>query len=254
VTSLHASSQGSATVMAERSPWVLGISAVVILAVAALAPAGCAAGRNSGKLADGEPPYCLPAAFHDREIPVTAEDGAGLSRLRAYRLGKVLLAGLAVGESEQPKVRALAQRHSSAAGPERFCTWYVNRGNPEAASTFVFRYVPNPGSLGEEAAATYLEALRGSLLDGEEGFLDCAADHGYIAVGCDGMKHRGPTVFGMVLGFSGCEPEHALEIVDDIWGLNGVPADTRLAIIRAAHELGRANPAESARLRELFTE
>jgi hypothetical protein len=234
---------------------VLGIPAVVALAVAALALAGGAPGIDSAQAAAGEPPYCIPEAFHGLEIPVTAEDGAGLSRLHAYRLGKVLLAGLAVGESEQSKVRALAHRQGSAAAPEHYCTWYVNKGNPEAASTLVFRYVPNPDSLGEvEAAASYLAALRESLLDGQEGFLGCAANHGYIAVGCDGMMHRGPSVFGMVLAFSGCEPEHALEIVDDIWGLNGVPQGTRLAVIRAAHEHGRANPAQSARLRDLFTE
>jgi hypothetical protein len=238
-----------------KSPRVSRVPAAWALAVAALVLAGCAAGLGSGKPVDGEPAYCLPAAFHGREIPVAAEDGAGLSRLHAYRLGKVLFAGLAVGESEQSKVRALAQRHSSAPGPERFCTWYVNRGNPEAAGTFVFRYVPNPSALGErEAAAAYLDVLRGSLLDDPEGFLACAADHGYIAVGCDGMRHRGPTAFGMVLTFSGCEPGHALQIVNDIWGLNGVPEGVRLAILRAAHELGRANPAESARLRDLFTD
>jgi hypothetical protein len=160
-----------------------------------------------------------------------------------------------VGESQQSRVRALAQQYSSAAGPELYCTWYVNRGNPEAANAFVFRYVPNPSALGAESApAAYLDVLRGSLLDDPEGFLGCAADHGYIAVGCDGMRHRGPTAFGMVLAFSGCKPGHALQIVNDIWGLNGVPEGVRLAILRAAHELGRANPAESARLRDLFTD
>jgi hypothetical protein len=230
------------------------VAATVVCAATSLSLAGCSAGLRTGKPADSEPAYCLPAAFHGRAVRFTAEEAAGLSRLHAYRLGTVLLAGLAVGDSEQSQVRALAQRRGSAAAPEHYCTWYVNRGNPEAASTFFFRYVPNPSPLGAEAAAaTYLDELGGWFLDKPDGFLGCAADHGYIALGCDGMMHRGPSVFGMVLAFSGCTPEHALEIVDDIWGLNGVPQGTRLAIIRAAHEHGRANPAQSARLRELFS-
>jgi hypothetical protein len=67
------------------------------------------------------------------------------------------------------------------------------------------------------------------------------------------MAHRGPTVFGMLLAYSGCSAEHSLEITNQIWGLNGVKRKVRLAIIRKAYELGNTQKESRKRLAELFS-
>jgi hypothetical protein len=72
-------------------------------------------------------------------------------------------------------------------------------------------------------------------------------------MGCDGQKHRGPGVFAALLAYSGCMPDHAAAIAYQVWGLNGVPWQTRQAIAEAAAARAQAEPAQSARLRELFS-
>jgi hypothetical protein len=56
----------------------------------------------------------------------------------------------------------------------------------------------------------------------------------------------------MVLAALGCEPEHAAEIVNHLWGLNDVPAASRLAAIRRAYEIGARQPELRARLQRLL--
>lgn len=233
----------------KRANWALTFFTGLAALLTCGAPAGSAA-----KKPDAAPAYCDPNVFRSREETSAAAGIAGLRRAHAYRLGKVLLVGLAVGDSDPIAVQELARRHSSAAAAEGFCTWYVNKGNPEAAKRFMSRPLPNP-SLEErgERLETYLAVLGPSFLDTAQSFSSCAAEHGYIALGCDWMMHRGPTVFGMLLAFSGCSPENALQIANETWGMNDIPADTRLAFIRAAHEFGLRHRPERDRLRELLS-
>lgn len=232
---------------------VLRLAGIVFTAVlvAGVRPFCAGAGEI---VAAAEPAYCNPAGFPQREIPVAADGLHNLQKLHAFRLGRVVVAGLAVGNSEAAAVRDLARRFSPAMDEAHWCTWYVNNGNAEAARSFNFHYVPNPAWLSEETAPrAYLEALGSSFADDPESLLSCAKDHGYVALGCDGMMHRGPTLYGMLLAYSGCRPENAAQIVNAIWGLNGVSPDVRLAIIRASYDFGRAHPEQSARLRDLLS-
>jgi hypothetical protein len=200
-----------------------------------------------------EPGYCDPAAFSKYEIANPAQGLDGLERLRAYRLGNVVLAGLAVGHSRDYAVRELAKRYAPGAAPDKYCTWYINKGNHEAERTFDHHYVPNPKGLNERTGPpAFMSELEGSFDHDATSFVACAEKYGYIAEGCNGQRHRGPTLFGMILAYSGCTPEHSAEIANAIWGLNDVAPEVRLAIIRAAYELGRENVNASAALAAAF--
>ncbi len=199
-----------------------------------------------------EPAYCNPAAFSpSHEIPILTQ---GIIRGHAFRLGKVVFVGLAVGNSPVDATETLAREFSVAGDKHGYCTWYFNKGNEEAENSFNWNYVSNPKDLRtDEAVTMYLDRLGPSIDSDENNMIACARELGYLAMGCTGQKHRGPTVFGMVLAYSGCSPHRANAIVNSIWGLNGVPSARREAIIRAAYERGRSNPDKSRELRELFS-
>ncbi len=72
-------------------------------------------------------------------------------------------------------------------------------------------------------------------------------------MGCDEMKHRGPTAFAMFLSFEGCSPEHSVEIANRLWGENGVSAATRQTVARKGFELGRQRAGIRARLQDLMS-
>ena len=58
----------------------------------------------------------------------------------------------------------------------------------------------------------------------------CMQHFHYVGMGCDSMKHRGPTVFGILLVKSGCTPEQAFNIVHDVWGDNDVAEQRKLIL------------------------
>lgn len=213
-----------------------------------LATAALLASAAAGAAAPAEPAYCALAAFQSAEIPTLDKD---LKRARAFRLGKVTLAGLGVGDSSSSQVIQLADKFSDAGAAQGYCTWYVNRGNPSAQKAFNWRYVEKPKSA--KVIGQYMERLAPELASSETSLLECAAEHGYVAMGCNGMKHRGPTFFGMLLAYSGCSAESSARIVNTVWGLNGVKPEVRLAIIREAREFGLAHPDQSSKLRQLLS-
>ena len=84
------------------------------------------------------------------------------------------------------------------------------------------------------------------------GFLSCLEESKYLAIGCHGMLHRGPSAFAMILAFSGCSPAHSLEIVNHLWGLNGVKYEVRNAIAEAGYELGEIFGTEPLKFQKAF--
>lgn len=235
-------------------------------------------GGGSVLAAPSEPAYCDPSAFDERELKLG--DGlelerSGLNRVHAFKLGKVTLVGVGVGNSKASALKELEQKHSvkssstlgksvSNPSPEnKFCTFYLNHpkgdGNdgPRLEASKAFNHkdiIPNPSQLTEDVAAKEFMAVIEKTFDREStNFLSCAQEDNYIALGCNGMMHRGPTVFGMVLAFSGCTPEHALEVANQTWGLNGVKRKVRLAVIKKAYELGSARPESRKKLADLFS-
>jgi hypothetical protein len=212
-----------------------------------------------------EPSYCDPAQFDEAEIPYETVQGKGrepgLFRAHAFRLGKVTLVGLGVGDSPVEEVIRLSKRLVPENKAPNYCTWYLNhakspkdRNKKLAASTFIHRNIEkNPMLQNEEQATTdFMQILSTSFDQGTVNFTSCVSEQHYLALGCNGMEHRGPTVFGMILAFSGCSPVHSLEIANQIWGLNGVKRKVRLAIIQKAHELGQIRKESRKRLSEAF--
>lgn len=198
-----------------------------------------------------EPAYCDLNAFLKSEV--AAPISQSIQRLHLYRLGNVTVAGMAMGLSKTSEMEALAESFSAGANVN-FCTWYLNKGNTEAEKSFNHHYVDNPNKLTPEQAVTqFMGALQSSFTNGANTFLACAETRGYIAMGCNGQMHRGPSGIGMLLAFSGCTPEHAEAIVDRIWGLNGVQYNVRLSIIQAGFDLGSQNPALRQRLQHAFS-
>lgn len=199
--------------------------------------ASCGAATN-------EPDYCARMTHHEIQATEPTPE-----KLHAYKLGRTVLAGMAIGYSDAESVKETALRYSSAT--EGHCTWYLNRGNAEAETLFSHQYLTNPRKLSEADAVDEYTAKVKPLF--KEGFVACAASEGYLAVGCNAMKHRGPTVFGMILAYSGCSPETSAELVNETWGLNGVDPDVRLALIREAYEWGEQDPETSRKLRDAFS-
>lgn len=207
-------------------------------------------GLASAAQGASEPAYCDPARFFQLEIQ--PEAGSSLVRLKAFQVGKAVLAGMAIGLSEFQPMATLAEWFGAAA-EEKYCTWYLNSGHEAAEKAFNHIYLESPLKLTPaEAVEEFLGRLQGAFLEGDRGFIGCLEQRGFLALGCNGQSHRGPAVFGMILAFSGCSPDHAEEIADTLWGLNGVDRNVRLATIEAAHRLGGIHPDLQQRLRAVF--
>jgi hypothetical protein len=196
--------------------------------------------------ASDEPSYCDPDTFFATQLKMKR---AGVKRLHIFELGHVKLTGLAVGDSDTSRVIDLAEELSDSKSAEGYCTFYFNDGDYGATQEFEWIKLKNPKSLDEEEVAEkYRKRLDQAFSSGRGSILECMERRQYAALGCDGMKHRGPTVFGMLLSFSGCNPVNSAEIVNRLWGLNGVAPEVRLSAIREGYAMGSERP----RLRERY--
>lgn len=201
-------------------------------------------------LHSGEPTYCEPKNFKQYQIPLK---GVSISRLKAFQLGRVVIAGMAIGNTDAVKVKELYQKLKSSEFGDRHCTWYVNKGNNAAEKVFKHHYLPNPSGLDEiEGPQVYMKEMDAEFSSSPESFVTCADQAGYIGLGCNGQRHRGPTVFGMLLAYSGCSPQNSATIVNELWGLNGVKPEVRKEIIQAAYVKGSQQSDFRQRMQELF--
>jgi hypothetical protein len=229
-----------------------------------LSPSAKSATQIDSVVSESEPSYCDPERFDETEISLNSE-GKGKSpalvRAHAFKLGKVTLVGLGVGDSTVKEVIELSQRLAPGKKVPNYCTWYLNHPKSEkdlnkklASTTFMHRdIVKNPKFLTpEEATTDFANVLSSSFDQGIVNFVSCATEQNYLALGCNEMMHRGPTVFGMILAFSGCSPNHALEIVNQTWGLNQVKRKVRLAVIQKAYQMGQERKESRKRLSQAF--
>lgn len=196
-----------------------------------------------------EPSYCDPKAFFAKEVKFNNK----IERAHVYKLGDMLLMGAAIGNSKAKDLIKFETEHSDATAADKYCTWYFNEGDGEAEEMFTHIYLNNPSRLTTVTGpAEYSSKLKDVFANASVNFMKCATDHKYIALGCNGQKHRGPTVFGMLLAFSGCSPQNAATIVNTTWGLNGVKPEVRAAIIAEGKRLGDADPEARRRLQNAF--
>ncbi|MES2854890.1 MAG: hypothetical protein V4692_03450 [Bdellovibrionota bacterium] len=198
-----------------------------------------------------EPAFCDPTAFKKLEI---TQKTPGLVALHMYKVGSLHLAGLAVGNSKTPAVQQLAAMTGrNLSDREKSCTWYMNDGNREAIKAFNQRFVERPTSNIEKSVEEYERVLQSSFDKDAVNMVSCAEENQYVALGCDGMRHRGPSVFAMVLAFAGCDPTRSVQIANSIWGTNGIPTATRVALAQRAYELGSERSDSRARLQAVMT-
>lgn len=198
--------------------------------------------------ASTEPRFCDPAKIQEYE---RANNIPHLKRIHVYQFGQLTLAGLAVGDSDYRYVQSLARQYG--VNDEKSCTWYFNTGNAQAAQAFNSYPLPAPWLASPSIAKKYEQILEGSFDRAPSNMLTCARTQHYLAMGCDGMKHRGPSVFAAVLAYAGCTPQHAMQIANKIWGSNFVAHGTREAIAAVGAKYAQENPQGAAELQTLMT-
>ena len=200
--------------------------------------------------AASEPRYCDVEVFKKLE---RGNNIPNLDRPHVYQIGQLTLAGLGVGNSDHRYVQSLADQYGDYQAYEKSCVFYFNKGNDEAIKAFNQQYVTTPILKSKKVATEYEKIISPMLDQNSVNMLSCAVNHNFIAMGCDGMRHRGPSVLAMFLAYSGCSAEHATKIVNAVWGTNHVPTGTRTAIAQKGWEAGNRNPAGRARLQKLMT-
>lgn len=191
-----------------------------------------------------EPKFCQLDNFFSLE---QREHRDGLVRDRLYQIGGLTLTGLAVGKSSVESMKDLALTQTKATSfreEEKFCTFYLNKGKKEQEEEFNHTYLAKPYFVKNHSKLQrkYATAMRPLLEGNGTNLVSCAKDHGYIAMGCNGQKHRGPTAVAMLLAYAGCSPNNAVNIVNSIWGRNFVLFSTRWKLAKMAYDWGSANP------------
>ena len=195
-----------------------------------------------------EPRFCDPSKIAEYE---RGNNISNLKRVHVYQFGKLTLAGLAVGNSDYRYVQSLAKQYGVT--DAKSCTWYFNTGNDAAAAAFNYLPLPRPWLAPPSIAKKYDVVLEGSFDRNDNNMLACARKYNYVAMGCDGMKHRGPSVFAALLTYAGCTPKHSREIADKVWGSNFVSDSTREAIAALGAKYAGQNPAGAAELQTMMT-
>ncbi|MBC7458344.1 MAG: hypothetical protein H7235_08710, partial [Bdellovibrionaceae bacterium] len=174
-----------------------------------------------------EPTYCNPKNFIAKEV----DPHESILRDHAFQMGQVLIVGGAIGYSNSGKVIEFVENYSDASPVEKYCTWYFNEGNDNASAKFNHFYVTNPRKVTVTSGPKeYRQVLKDQFAQAKTSFLSCIEKHKILVMGCNGQMHRGPTVFGMMLSFSGCSSKNSLSIVNELWGQNGVQPEVRQAI------------------------
>ena len=198
-----------------------------------------------------QPEWCSVEYFKSHELPTNAPN---TKRLRSFKIGKLELSGLALGnDTNANEVRTLAPLHSKYS---KYCTWYLNKGNKDSEKFFHHEYMRGPywGWLDWLVDITgVVKSYEKRLERHWEPMVSCAEQYGYVAMGCNGHRHRGPSVFASLLGLSGCDPDTATDIANYLWSLNGVPDHTRERIAKIGYQLGNEKPELRRRLQKVMS-
>jgi hypothetical protein len=186
-----------------------------------------------------EPKWCKPSEFMKYEIPVP--NTGKMKRQRAFKVDGVTLVGLAVGKSDHVAIQRLYhQLATPGADDPKYCTWYLNKGNKAAQRVFNHYPMDKPSKKADQAEREWVARLGNIFEKTPSNIFNCVKDDKFIAMGCQGQQHRGPTGWGMVLSYLGCSPENAERITRNLWGLNGVKAASRVAVNRGGKKIGDA--------------
>lgn len=213
-----------------------------------------------------DPPYCRIDNYKNAKSRHPRADNPikmlkhvkkdGLHRLKVFEIGQVKLAGLAVGDSSKKdrgaRVRALSRELSQGGGSaawesKKGCVYYTTEDiKEEVAGVFneIGIHRPNEAPVTEPLRLTEPHLPQ---------MLSCLQEQRFLALGCNGERHRGPTEFGLMLSIAGCRPEQSLEIVKKFWG-SAISDEVRLGVYRTGYEFGSGRGAETRReLQTLFS-
>jgi hypothetical protein len=133
----------------------------------------------------------------------------------------------------------------------KYCTWYFNSGDHDFDSLdakTLFHHLPVKHNPIYYWSTKPFEKIRDALPQ----MVETAEKYGYLAMGCDGNKHRGPSVFAMFLCLAGVAPREATKIANEFFGCNFVLPFVRRRIASLGYELGNQNPELRTRLQVLI--
>jgi hypothetical protein len=163
---------------------------------------------------------------------------------------KFTLTSIGVGSSSDERVMEFCTRHGLN-HDGKYNTWYFNSGDVDFDShkaRELFHYFPvkhNP--IYYWSTKPFLK-----IRDQLPLMVQTAEKYGYLAFGCDGNKHRGPSVFAMFLCLAGIEPKVATKAANEFLGSNFVMSWVRTRIARLGYEYGNQNPELRERLKTLM--
>lgn len=223
----------------------------------------CALASTLATNKKARPRYCQPEIIWAASTSGSEfEREVGIERMMRFAIGEYQIVGLAVGNSDAFSVAKKAGSFHDG----KYCTWYFNQGNAEASALFHWVYLPKPSSngwLSSEARQLGWDEIRrqyGAALQAElPAMVNCLYDHKYLAMGCNGMRERGPTVFGMLLSFAGCTPDEVSDIVNPVWGRGWpvaiVSEQDRLDVLEVSFLMGELGffPQEREKLIHTFS-
>lgn len=200
---------------------------VFALGISFFSPFASGNAKEQNSLENTRPAYCSAENFwKNSESGLDFDRESGVKRMIRFRLGSRHLVGLAVGQSDAFATAGVALKATGSVMDGNYCTWYFNEGNESASTLFNWAYFPKPSSnvwLSPEARklgwAEIQDLYTLGFYEAIPRMVQCLARHRYLAMGCNGMRERGPTLFGMVLAFAGCTPQEVSAIVNPIWGL-----------------------------------
>lgn len=177
---------------------------------------------------------------------------------RLFRFDKFNFVCLAVGTSSDRRVIQLCEDYALKSryyGPEnkdgKYCTWYFNSGDVDGDNLNareLFHWLPVKDNPIWHWSVEEFLPIRDALPE----MVAAAEKWGYLAFGCDGNKHRGPSVFAMLLCLAGCSPKEATKVANKLYGANFVLPFVRARIAKLGWDLGNSQPELRSRLRILM--
>jgi hypothetical protein len=174
-------------------------------------------------------------------VPNTYIMGLGLMcGARLFRFKNFKLLSAAIGTSADERI-IQSCRENSDGDDGFFNTWYFNSGDMDfdtIDAKKIFHWWPVKHNPIWNWSPKPFEPIRDQLA----WMISTAEEHGYLAMGCDGNKHRGPSVFAMFLSLAGYEPKIATDIANHFFGSNFVMHWVRARIARLGWELGNQRP------------
>lgn len=186
------------------------------------------------------------------EVPPRLTTAGVIKNARIFYFKSLTLLCAAIGNSSDSRLIQISLRQSSG-NDGKYNTWYFNSGDHDNDSIDAkkeFHWFPvkhNPIYQWSTKPFKPICLELGRMVWTAETF-------GYLAIGCDGNKHRGPSVFAMFLCLAGYNPKLATQIANQYFGCNFVMPWVRERIARLGWELGNQDPqlrARAARLLEL---